>query len=83
MVEKPHNSRCLNPSCEGKSDNCLPAPDFSLSYYRVKRSKSYKEEICEDCYLKSVADFDKLGTSLKLGEEILKVNNLPINNLCF
>lgn len=76
MVDKPHNARCLNPSCEAKSDLCFPAADFCLSYYRVKRSKNHKEEICEDCYKRAVLDFDKLGTSLKIGQTILEVSTI-------
>lgn len=79
LVDKPHNSRCLNPACNGMSSEFFPAPDFCLSYYRVKRSKNHKEEICEDCYSKSVQDFDKLSTTLKAGEMILSVDYPVIN----
>lgn len=79
LVEKIHSSRCLNPACDGTSVDFLPSPDFCLSYYRVKRSKNHKEEICEECYFKSVEDFDKLSTTLKEGQMILSVDYPVIN----
>ncbi|XP_074026625.1 histone-lysine N-methyltransferase eggless [Leptinotarsa decemlineata] len=79
LVEKPHNSRCLNSACEGINNDFVLAPDFCLSYYRVKRSKSYKEEICKECYSKSIEDFDKLSTELKEGNLILGVTYPIIN----
>lgn len=74
LVEKPHNSRCLNPSCEGKSDNCSFAPDFILSFYRVKRSNSYKEEVCNNCYLIAVKTYDELCASVMGGQMMLQVS---------
>lgn len=79
LVDKPHSSRCLNSACNGTSTDFFRAPDFCLSYYRVKRSKNHREEICEDCYSKSVQDFDKLSTTLKEGELILSVDYPIIN----
>lgn len=73
LVQKPHNSRCLNPCCEGKSDNCFFAPDFILSFYRVKRSKSHKEEICNNCYQVAVKTYDELCTSVVGGQMMLQV----------
>ncbi|KAJ8917329.1 hypothetical protein NQ315_002351 [Exocentrus adspersus] len=79
LVDKPHSSRCLNSSCGGMNSHYFSAPDFCLSYYRVKRSKNHEEEICKDCYDKSVQDFDELSTALKQGELILRVNYPLIN----
>ncbi|KAG5879505.1 hypothetical protein JTB14_004730 [Gonioctena quinquepunctata] len=79
LVEKPHSSRCLNSACEGMNSEFILAPDFCLSYYRVKRSKSYKEEICGDCYSKSLEDYDKLSTVLKSGNLILSIDYPIIN----
>lgn len=69
----------MNPTCEGKFSEYISAPDFCLSYYRVKRSKSFKEEICSGCYNKSIKDLDKLATTLKNGELILGVDYPIIN----
>ncbi|KAJ8953721.1 hypothetical protein NQ314_007331 [Rhamnusium bicolor] len=79
LVDKPHSSRCLNSSCKVTSTDFIAAPDFCLSYYRVKRSKNRKEEICTDCYSQSVIDFDKLSTTLKEGSLILSVDYPIIN----
>lgn len=79
LVEKPNSVRCLNSACDGSNTEFLLAPDFCLSYYRVKRSKSYKEEICQVCYDKSVEDFDKLTTSLRSGKLILECDYPIIN----
>lgn len=74
LVDKPHNTRCLNPSCDGKSDYCFAAPDFILTHYRVKRSKSFKEEICDHCYKIAVKVYDDLCTAVFNGDLMLKVN---------
>lgn len=79
LVDKPHSNRCLNSACEGNSDEYLSAPDFCLSYFRVKRSKNHKEEVCFNCYDKSVQDFDKLATKLKNRELMLEVDYPIIN----
>lgn len=79
LVDKPHSSRCLNSACASDSKEYLSAPDFCLSYFRVKRSKTYKEEICFDCYDKAVQDFDKLATKLKNKELLLEVDYPIIN----
>lgn len=73
LIEKPHNSRCLNPSCDGKSDSFFFAPDFILSFYRVKRSKSHKEEVCNNCYQVGVKTYDELCTSVLGGQMMLQV----------
>lgn len=83
LVEKPHNTRCLNPSCEGKSENCCLAPDFILSFYRVKRSKNHKEEICDFCYKKAVKIYDELSTAVLENELMLQVRkDIKLNVNC-
>lgn len=81
LVDKPHNARCLNTSCEGNSEVCFPAADFCLSYYRVKKSKTHKEEVCDACYKKAVSDFDKLCSTLSSGDLLLEVSRLFFKNL--
>nr|CAH7718794.1 unnamed protein product [Callosobruchus chinensis] len=78
LIEKPHNT-CLNSNCPGESRKMIAAPDLCLSYYRVKRTSNHKEEICEDCYTKSVEDFDRLCSKLVNGELIL-AESYPIIN---
>ncbi|CAG9830658.1 unnamed protein product [Diabrotica balteata] len=79
LVDKPANLRCINNNCEGTYTDFILAPDFCLSYYRVKRSKSKKEELCVGCYDKAVSNFDELTTNLKENKLILKCN-YPIMN---
>ncbi|CAG9861595.1 unnamed protein product [Phyllotreta striolata] len=69
LVEK-RNVRCLNSNCTSGDTNFFLASDFCLSFYRVKRSKSYKEEICQECYKAAVDVFDDLTTTLKSGNSI-------------
>ncbi|CAH0548832.1 unnamed protein product [Brassicogethes aeneus] len=75
----PHSSRCLNTVCESTCGEYVRAPNFCLSYFRVKQSKSHKEEICKDCYDQSILAYDKLANNLQNGELILNVD-LPIIN---
>ncbi|XP_056637289.1 histone-lysine N-methyltransferase eggless [Diorhabda sublineata] len=79
LVDKHNSVRCLNSSCAGTDFDFILAPDFCLSYYRVKRSKSFKEEICQNCYFKSIQDFDNLCTQLKNKESVLKCDYPLIN----
>uniref|UniRef100_A0A6P7FBF2 Histone-lysine N-methyltransferase eggless n=1 Tax=Diabrotica virgifera virgifera TaxID=50390 RepID=A0A6P7FBF2_DIAVI len=79
LVDKPINLRCINNNCDGSHADFILAPDFCLSYYRVKRSKSKKEELCLGCYDKAVSNFDELTTNLKESKLILKCS-YPVMN---
>ncbi|XP_050301921.1 histone-lysine N-methyltransferase eggless-like isoform X2 [Anthonomus grandis grandis] len=80
LVDKPKNSnRCINTNCMGNSLKFIYAPDFCLSYFRVKRSYGNREEICMDCYELSVIDNDKLAESLIKGNLLFEVD-FPIIN---
>lgn len=79
LVEKPKSNRCINTNCIGSSEKFTYAPDFCLSYFRVKKSSGDNEEICEDCYYKAIEDNDKLATSLIEGNLLFKVD-FPIIN---
>uniref|UniRef100_A0AAR5Q5A7 SET domain-containing protein n=1 Tax=Dendroctonus ponderosae TaxID=77166 RepID=A0AAR5Q5A7_DENPD len=70
---------CINAGCAGASAQFLAAPDFCLSYFRVKKSSSHKAEICMACYWRAVEDNDKLATSLQAGQLLFEVD-FPIIN---
>lgn len=81
LVENnPTSNRCLNPNCtNSNTSEYISAPDFCLSFFRVKRSKVVKEEICSDCYLIAVKNFDRLSGALVEGKPVLSVNFPVIN----
>ncbi|KAK4878375.1 hypothetical protein RN001_010881 [Aquatica leii] len=72
------NSKCINYSCKSGIDMVI-APLFCLTFYRVKTSKTKKQEVCKECYDIALLHFDKLAIALK-NDQLLVDLDIPIRN---
>lgn len=66
------NSKCINYACKsGKS--MISAPEFCLSYYRVKK-KLKKSCVCMECYNNAMKFYDNMAHCLIKGEKLIDVD---------
>ncbi|KAF5290122.1 hypothetical protein FQA39_LY14903 [Lamprigera yunnana] len=72
------NSKCINYQCRS-GINMITAPQICLTFYRIKSSKTKRQEVCSECFDMAVAHFE--GLMQALGNNELLINlNLPIRN---
>jgi histone-lysine N-methyltransferase SETDB1 len=78
LVQKSVNSKCINYACMNGQE-LMVAPNFCLSYFRVKNSGNGKKEVCTECYDMAVREYDMLATELQAGNILCNVK-VPIRN---
>uniref|UniRef100_A0A182J3P8 Histone-lysine N-methyltransferase n=1 Tax=Anopheles atroparvus TaxID=41427 RepID=A0A182J3P8_ANOAO len=73
-------AKCCNPECCRTSRKMFVAPLFVLSCYEIRKKKK-KLSICNICFDRAVAHFEKLGGLLVDQRPLCSVDNLRHNEL--